>query len=309
MPSSGLSSVKGVIFEIQRFCTRDGPGVRTTVFFKGCPLRCLWCHNPESWSIQPVLSYVASKCVRCGFCGRVCPRYAHLFENGDHTFIRGRCIKCGACTADCYSGALELAGRDASVAEIIGEVLRDRHYYIASGGGLTLSGGEPLRQIDFIETLLCAAKDEGIHCCVDTCGHADYSRFERILGVVDLFLFDYKESDPELHKQFTGVDNALILENLQRLHDDGAQILLRCPIVPGYNDRAFHFDGIVALARRLPRLAGVELLPYHPLGGSKIDRFGLDDAEKIQAQPPSHDNMQMWVWRLKNKGVPVINEC
>ena len=307
MPPSNTSDVQGVIFEVQRFCTHDGPGIRTTVFLKGCPLRCVWCHNPESWPIQPVLSYLAAKCAGCGFCGRVCPRYAHQFDEDRHTFIRALCIKCGACTAECYPGALELVGRDVSVDEIMQEILRDKPYY-ESMGGLTLSGGEPMRQIDFTEALLRMAKAGSLHCCVDTCGHAEYARFDRIRKLVDLFLFDYKETDPELHERFTGVDNTLILENLERLYDTGANILLRCPIIPGYNDRPDHFEGIAALARRLPRLAGVELMPYHPLGDSKIERFGLDTAARAQARPPSHDEVQSWIVFLKNNGVPVINE-
>jgi len=298
--------VTGRIFDVQRFSVHDGPGIRTTVFLKGCPLRCRWCHNPESIDPRPQISFLPSACIGCKRCMEVCPRGAHRVVDGERVFDRQRCEVCGKCVEECYAEALEMVGRDATVGEVLDEVLRDRCFYETSGGGMTLSGGEPLSQIDFTDALLAAAKDANLHTCVETCGLADYKQLDRIRPMVDLFLYDWKETDPQRHKQSTGVSNERIAANLRALHAAGAKILLRCPIIPGLNDREGHFEGIARLARELDGLEGVELMPYHKLGESKTARFGLTGEDRISAEAPSRETVDAWNRRLADRGVKTV---
>jgi len=298
--------LEGRIFDIQRFSVHDGPGIRTTVFLKGCPMRCAWCHNPEGISPRPQLSFDPGRCIGCGYCFRVCRRGAHKMVEGRHGLDRQACVACGTCAVECYAEALEFIGRDVSVAEAMAEVLADRPFYETSGGGLTLSGGEPLAQIDFTEAVLLAARAEGIHRCIETCGHVAWARFERVCPLVDLFLFDWKETDPERHREYTGVANDLILANLRALDAAGAKVLLRCPIVPGLNDREDHFAGIAALAREMPGLVGVEILPYHRLGLSKAERLGVGPTLSAEAASPPREAVEQWVATLRGMGAPVI---
>ncbi len=260
----------GMIFDIKRFAINDGPGIRTAVFLKGCPLRCLWCHNPESQRREPELSFLPEKCIGCGYCVSACPN--GCFENG--TFDRSKCRSCGRCTEKCYAGARELIGRTASMQEVIEEVLKDRVFYENSGGGMTLSGGEPLFQPEFTAELLAAARKAGLHSCLDTCGFAPWDKLEPLLPNVDLFLYDLKESDPERHRQYTGVPLEPILENLARLDAAGGESILRCPVIPGLNDRDDHADGIARTANTLAHVREINLMPYHPLGESKLARLG-----------------------------------
>lgn len=300
--------ITGRIFEVQRFSIHDGPGIRTTVFMKGCPLRCRWCHNPESMSAVKQLSFLPDKCIGCGYCFRVCPNEAHRMIGEEHVLDRAVCAACGLCTKECYAGALEMAGREATVDEVIGEVLRDKPFYETSGGGMTLSGGEPMLQVDFTEALLVAAGAAGLHCAMETCGHCAYADLERIAPYVDLFLYDWKESDPRRHVDSCGVSNDRIVANLRNLHDTGARILLRCPIVPGLNDRTDHFCGIAEILAELPKLVGAEILPYHKLGESKIRRFGLDAAGRPDAEMPERETVAGWVAELRGMGANVVNE-
>jgi len=301
-----VSGITGYVFDIQRFSIHDGPGIRTTVFMSGCPLRCVWCHNPEGMSRGPLLSFVAEKCVGCGYCFRVCPREAHRMADGaSHVLDRAACRACGACAKECSGGALELAGREASVEEVLNEVRRDTAFYESSGGGMTLSGGEPLMQVDFTEALLAAAKADGLHCALETCGHVEYEAFRRVLPHVDLFLYDIKDTDPKRHRKHTGADNTRILANLRALHDAGADIMLRLPIVPGINDRKDHFEGVAALMRALPNLRGAEIMPYHRLGESKRGRFGLR-LPAMEVQPPSAETVESWKATLSDSGVRVV---
>ncbi len=301
--------MQGMIFDIQRFSLHDGPGIRTTVFLKGCPLRCAWCHNPEGVSFERQLWFTASRCIGCGNCFRVCPAHAHLTDaKGLHLLDRERCTVCGKCAADCSAKALELVGREVTVEEVLAVVERDRAFYEASGGGLTLSGGEPLAQIDFAEALLRAAKTAGLHCVVETCGQVPTESLERILGYADLFLYDIKETDSARHKRYTGVGNELILRNLRMLHDKGAKILLRLPTVPGVNDRPKHFEGIARLAHSLPHLLGVEVLPYHALGLGKRDRLGISRGEG-EPRAPEASAVAAWVAKLRELDVATLNSA
>jgi pyruvate formate lyase activating enzyme len=207
----------------------------------------------------------------------------------------------------CQTHALEYVGRLMTVEEVMKEVNQDGAFYAASGGGLTISGGEPLMQVSFAAALLRASKEQDFHRCIETAGFASWERFRSVLPLVDLFLFDFKETDPQRHAEFTGQSNEIILRNLRALHDAGAKVQLQCPIVPGFNDREDHFTGIVALARSLPRLMGIQLLPYHPLGKSKLERFGLSPSVNVPDQPLHHTQLDHWTRWLRDRGVKVLN--
>lgn len=298
----------GRIFDIQRFSIHDGPGIRTTVFLKGCPLHCLWCSNPESISPKPQLSYVVDRCIACGECLKVCePRAITQDAAGKAVIDRSRCTNCGACAPVCDAKALEMVGRDVEVDAVIDVVLRDRAYYAQSKGGMTLSGGEPLLQPEFAENLLHAAKNHGLHCCVETSGYAGWEIFDRLRLVVDLWLFDYKETDPHRHAKFTGRERQTIVQRLEQLHDAGAPILLRCPMIPECNARPDHLDGIVALSRRLPRLQGVELLPYFDFWRGKLQRFGLKSDLPATVKSPARETVAGWNAYLRDRGVRLIS--
>ena len=199
-----------------------------------------------------------------------------------------------------------MVGREATVDEVLAVVLRDRHYYEASHGGLTLSGGEPLFQPEFAEDLLYQAKTQGLHCCVETSGYAEWDVLERLSPLVDLWLFDYKETDPLRHVQFTSVPRAPIVDNLRRLHATGAKILLRCPMIPQHNARREHLDGIVSLARELPKLVGVELLPYYDLWRAKLKRLGMESRLPASVKPPDRETVSSWQEYLRQRGVKVV---
>lgn len=300
---------QGRIFDIQRYSVHDGPGIRTTVFLKGCPLRCKWCHNPEGISRDLHLSFTANRCILCGDCSRACPNGVHaLNATNGHVLLREGCQVCGKCAAQCPAKALEVVGRDVPVETVLADVLRDRRFYESSGGGMTVSGGEPLLQVEFTEALLSAAKAAGLHTAIETCGYAQFERLERVMPYVDLFLYDIKETDDPRHREFTGVPNVPILANLKRLHDSGARILVRLPTIPGLNDRPEHFESVARLAVSLPRLAGVEVMPYHRLGTTKRERMGLAGVQELDVQPPSDATVAGWVGSLRGMGVRVINE-
>lgn len=269
-----MSEIKGTIFNIQRFCTQDGPGIRTTVFMKGCPLRCAWCHNPESHRVAPELLFSPEKCIGCGDCATACTVGCHRMLDGLHRFDRSACAGCGKCAESCCTGALELCGRTATVDEVLGTVVRDAAFYKNTGGGMTLSGGEPLAQGEFTLALAKEAKARGLHVCIETCGHGKPELVRALAEYIDIFLLDCKLTDLELHKQYTGVDNRLILENLALLDELGAHIVLRCPILPDINLTDAHFDGLAALAKRFASIQQFDLEPYHPLGISKSERLG-----------------------------------
>ena len=268
--------VRGTVFNIQKFSVNDGPGIRTTVFMKGCPLRCIWCHNPESKRTQPEIMYNNSKCVKCGACLSVCDKKAHNVNKDVHILERSLCIGCGKCADACVFGAIEISGKIMSADEVLGEVLRDKIFYDTSGGGMTLSGGEPMMQIDFTLELLRLAKENGLHTCMETCGYARSDDYKRVAPLIDIFLFDYKVTSPDLHKRYTGAENSLILENLSMLDSLGAKTILRCPIIPGCNDTDEHFLGIARTANGLKNIIEINIEPYHPLGKGKSELLGID---------------------------------
>jgi glycyl-radical enzyme activating protein len=265
----------GMVFDIQRSSLHDGPGIRTSVFLKGCPLRCVWCHNPESQSTSKEISFRLESCAACGECVKICQNGAHRIVDGIHIYDRSLCQQCGDCVETCLYEALKLAGQERTVDEVMAVVLRDRPFYDQSGGGLTITGGEPMLQEEFTLALLKAARSYDLHTCLDTCGWASQRAYERLLPFVDLFLFDYKATDPEGHKELTGVSNELIISNLDFLVRQGASIQMRCPLVPGVNDSPGHLEGIASLSRRYPGLVGIDLMAYHNIGNAKYERYGL----------------------------------
>ncbi|GHU34135.1 glycyl-radical enzyme activating protein [Clostridia bacterium] len=290
----------GIIFDIQRFSIHDGPGIRTTVFMKGCPLRCLWCHNPESWERRTELAYYADKCVSCGRCADICPHGCHIIESGTHTLSRENCTVCGKCAEVCFNSALKLIGREISASEVLGEVRKDAKFYEKSGGGVTLSGGEPLSQPDFAVNILTACKHEGIHTAVETSGYADRDVFARCIEFTDLFLFDIKAADSVKHKRFTGADNVRILDNLYWLDANGTQIILRCPIIPGLNDDSAHFREIANIANSLKNVRQIDVEPYHPLGLSKAEAIGKTPGH-CDPNLPNKEITAMWVEEIRSQ--------
>lgn len=264
-----------LLFDLRRFSIHDGPGIRTTLFFKGCPLSCLWCHNPESQKVGRELLYHANRCTGCGECLGACPEGAlSASENGEIQVDLGLCRVCGDCAAACAAEARQLAGRQWTVAEMMAEIERDRPFYERSGGGVTLSGGEPLLQAEAAGELLRACRQAEIHTALDTSGYASWPVLERLLPDVNLFLYDLKLVDEAEHRGLTGVSSRVVIENLRHLSQRGCKIRLRIPLIPGLNDQPASLHAAAALAASLPSLEGVDLLPYHAAGAGKYARVG-----------------------------------
>lgn len=279
----------GKIFDIQHFSLGDGIGIRTTVFLKGCPLRCEWCHNPESQASETEITYARENCAQCGACAVACPQGCHKIGENGHLFNSEKCIHCLKCVKACLCGVLEEIGKSASVAEIISEVEEDMPFYENSGGGMTISGGEPLFQPDFTIALARAAKEKSIHVCIETSGFGNRDKLLELSKYSDLFLFDCK-ADEKLHKKLIGVDNSIILKNLKALDEAGAKIILRCPIIPEKNLTQAHVEGIIKIAKGLKNLQEINLLPYHNIATGKNEKLGKKTLnEKIT--PPSSDTM------------------
>lgn len=254
---------KGIIFDIQGSSFVDGPGIRTTVFFKGCNLKCKWCHNPESQSFKREMMVHRNKCISCGTCVDICPNHMQT------------CTLCGSCVEACPHEAREICGREMLVSEVFEEILRDKAFYQSSGGGVTFSGGECMLQLDFLYELLMRCRDSNIHTAVDTAGNVPWSSFEKVLPFTDLFLFDIKAITPELHKKYTGVDNSLLLNNLVSLLNHEAEVWIRIPVIHGVNDTE---EEMLKFKKYLSKkkVERVELLPYHAMGDHKYIALGRD---------------------------------
>ncbi len=261
------------IFDIQRVSFVDGPGIRTTVFFKGCNLKCAWCHNPESQSPKKQILFYENKCKKCQKCLEKCPNF---FE---------KCNFCGRCALFCPNDAREICGREYTSQEIFREVVKDKPLYENSGGGVTFSGGECMLAIDFLEEILKKCKSEGIHTAVDTAGHVPFDYFERILPYTDLFLYDIKIADSKKHERYVGVGNELIISNIKRLISLGAKVIVRVPIIAGINDTIEEVSAIAKIAKGAEK---IELLPYHAMGEHKYSSLGRE-VERFSA--PGEETM------------------
>jgi pyruvate formate lyase activating enzyme len=300
---AGKLGTDGRVLRIERFAIHDGPGIRTTVFLKGCPLRCAWCHSPESQALEPEFMPLGDRCVRCGACTLACPHHAAQPAIDATAVAPDGCEACGACAEACPTGARELAGRVMSVDALMAEIERDRIFYDESGGGVTFSGGEPLMQPAFLLDMVRSCSASGIHVAVDTCGQADTGTLIDVARSTDLFLFDVKIMDEERHRAFTGVSNTRILENLERLAAVHPGILVRFPLIPGVNDDDGNVRAMGAFLASL-RLTRVDVLPYHRAGLAKYTRlrrpYPLGDVE-----PPPPDRLTHVVRLLEGCGLIV----
>ena len=289
------------IFDIKHFSVHDGPGIRTTVFFKGCPLRCLWCHNPESLSAKTQLAFSQEKCISCARCATVCEQGVHTFSNGIHELSKEKCTFCHSCESICPVGALTVYGKEVTLDEVLQEALEDRDFYGAQGG-VTLSGGECLLQADFCADLLCALKAEGIHTAVDTCGYVPRESLDKVIPYTDIFLYDLKAIDEDVHERCTGRKNALILENLRYLDSLGKRIEIRIPYVPRANGD--QIDKIAGFIRALQNVSAVRVLAYHNFAISKYDALGL--ANTSPEGLPTDEEMRLVRERVRTiTGLPV----
>lgn len=296
--------VNGIIFDIKRYAIHDGPGIRTTVFFKGCPLSCEWCQNPESRDSSPEIALLANRCIRCGACVEVCPNADDELPIDAVSIDRERCERCGACVEACPSGARSLLGNTASVPQLITEIDKDRLFFDESGGGVTFSGGEPLMQAEFLLACLKACKQRDYHTAVDTCGHAQWQALSDIAAHTDLFLYDLKLMDAARHEQHLGVSNALILENLKNLNELGAQIWIRFPLIPGINDDEGNLAATADFVRSLNDPPPVHLLPYHRIGSDKYARLGIPYSMS-QIEPPTQKHVFDVAERFLARGLDV----
>jgi len=270
-------SLKGIVFDIQRYSIHDGPGIRTLVFLKGCPLRCIWCSNPESHHINPQISFYPSRCIGCGTCIKVCQKKAiRVLEGGGKFVDMNKCNLCGKCIESCYPEALVLLGKCFTVEELMEEIEKDRPFYDKSGGGVTLTGGEPMFQTKFSYQVLQECRKKAIHTAIETCGYADWENFEMVLPYVDLVFYDIKHMDPNVHLKLTGVSNKSILENARRIVKMKKKLIPRFPIIPYCNDSKENIINTGRFVKNELGLNEIHLLPYHRLGEVKYKRLGIN---------------------------------
>jgi glycyl-radical enzyme activating protein len=304
-----LKKQPGIIFDTKRFAIHDGPGIRTTVFLKGCNMTCWWCHNPESKGRRPEIFYFCTKCKSCGKCVTICPAKAHRIDQGEHFIDRDKCLVCGKCAEQCPVEAMKVIGNSRTAEDVLAEVLEDRHYYSASGGGVTISGGEPMMQADFVFALFSLARSQGVHTALDTNGNNGQTGYEKVLPVADLFLFDLKQMDEERHQQQTGSNLKNVLANLRWLSDHGAKIILRCPIIPELNaEDDSHWQKVAGLADSLPGVIGIEYLPYHRLWISKQNGLGLSIKEEKKSLPEITPERLDTILNFLNKSKKPLNK-
>lgn len=268
------ADMTGKVSDIKRFAVHDGDGIRTTVFLKGCPLKCVWCHNPEGISPKPQIAYFQHKCIGCGACVTVCPQGAHRMSDG-HLFDARMCVACGACADVCLGEALTFYGREMTEDEVLQILLEDKAFYESSGGGITLSGGECLMQADFCVSLLKKCKEHGLHTAVDTCGYVSKETLDRVIPYTDIFLYDVKAIDESVHIKCTGKSNRIILDNLKYLNDCGCKIEIRIPYVPDYN--ADEMEAIRNFLLPLKNITKVRVLSYHNFAGSKYEALSMEN--------------------------------
>jgi len=293
-----------MIFDIQRFSVHDGPGIRTTVFFKGCPLECLWCSNPESQSPKPQLMYFEDRCTHCYECIEICPLQA-ISKDDDGRLVHDRqsCNGCGDCVPECLTDAIAISGREMTVEEVCRIVEKDMSYYRNSGGGVTLSGGEPASQPEFMLELLSRLREMGIHICLDTCGFVAWDILKEAVKFTDLVLMDNKHMDPKVHKKLTGVNNELILQNTQKVANLGKPVIIRVPLIPGLNDSNENISQLGQFMKDCS-LSSVDLLPYHRFSLSKHQALGL--SHKIEdVSSPEEDEVRRVADMLETLGLSV----
>lgn len=281
------SETSGVVFDIQRYSIHDGPGIRTTVFLKGCPLKCVWCQNPESQYKDPEILLNTSKCGGCGRCIVACPFGANSLSNSIAAVDRLKCIRCGKCAKTCPNEARRLSGKLMSVGEVVKEVLKDRKFYETSGGGITLSGGEATFQPEFALAILKECKTIGLHTVLETCGYASWVVLKHVLEYVDLVLFDIKHVDEIRHQAGTGMKNDTILENVEKIAAYKT-MKVRVPLIPGFNDSEQDVRGIAAFVGLLPNRIEMDLLAYNPLGEGKYERLGKERIEHKEVQSATY---------------------
>ena len=270
-----MTEPSATIFNIQRYSIDDGPGIRTIVFLKGCPLRCLWCCNPESQHPQPEVTHNATLCVQCGRCAAACPNGAIRMTETGPVIDREKCVGCGTCAEACIPGAMKRIGDARTVSDVYRIAYKDAAFYQESGGGVTVSGGEPLMHIDFVCELFRRCHEDGINTAVETCGMVPREALERVMPLTDLFLYDIKQMDSARHKELTGVGNEQIQDNLAWLVSQGANILIRLPLIPGMNDADADMRAVCARMKALG-LTHAELMPYHNYGMGKYEQLGLE---------------------------------
>jgi pyruvate formate lyase activating enzyme len=288
--NDSILNATGIITHIQRFSVHDGPGIRTTVFFKGCGNACGWCHNPETLKPQPQIQWSPDKCIGCGRCVAACATHAHEMTDEGHRYLRHLCEACGACADECFTDALTLVGKTMTAEETFKVIVQDRIYYEESEGGVTLSGGEPVLQVEFAVALLKRCRDAGIHSAIETAGNVSWDRIARLLPHLDLVMYDLKLDSAELHRRHIGNDGSRIRENLIRLLETGIPVIVRTPVVGGVNDSV---EEIGAIARRLAGQSSLlyyELLAYHPLGGGKYESLGME--KPTGYFPPAREKMR-----------------
>ena len=292
--------MKGIITNVKRMAVHDGKGLRSTIFFKGCPLRCIWCHNPDTLSFKKEVAIYSHKCADCGSCINACTGGA-LQKNTP--FDPQKCIRCYKCVDACPADARVLYGEEWEAKDLAQKVMQDKDFFKNSGGGVTFSGGECLCQIDFALEMARIFNEEGISVDIDTCGHVPFSSFEKILPYVDEFLYDIKAIDSEVHKRCTGKDNTLILENLKKLDDMGAKIEIRHPYVPGFNDE--ETEKIGEFLSKLKNISKIKVLPYHSFAASKYEALGMENT--LPDVKVSHRDVENAVNVLKSFGLNAVN--